>query len=112
MAFLHEKEIVLNKEDTAKILDAVKLVRGISGNALNSIADAIALTSKKTIEALNSVVSTIIPKDSVGVLSSSQSPIQQNIEINADFSGVRSADEIEKAFENMANMASQYVARR
>ena len=41
----------------------------------------------------------------------SNNPIEQNITIEADFSGVRNADEIEKAFANIQNMASQYANR-
>ena len=37
--------------------------------------------------------------------------MKQNITIEADFSGVRNADEIEKAFANIQNMASQYANR-
>ena len=110
MAFLHEKEIVLNKEDTSKILDAVKLVRGISGDALSGLAGMIAETSRKTIEALGAITQAIMPSK-IQTQDQSQQ-IQQNVEINADFSGVKSSNEIEKAFENMANMASQYIARK
>jgi hypothetical protein len=34
LAVLHEKELVLNKEDTTKILNAVEIARMIAGNAL------------------------------------------------------------------------------
>ena len=110
MAFLHEKEIVLNKEDTSKILDAVKLVRGISGDALSGLAGMIAETSRKTIEALGAITQAVMPSK-IQTQDQGQQ-IQQNVEINADFSGVKSSNEIEKAFENMANMASQYIARK
>ncbi len=110
MAFLHEKEIVLNKEDTSKILDAVKLVRGISGDALSGLAGMIAETSRRTIEALGAITQAVMPSK-IQTQDQGQQ-IQQNVEINADFSGVKSANEIEKAFENMANMASQYIARK
>ena len=110
MAFLHEKEIVLNKEDTSKILDAVKLVRGISGDALSGLAGMIAETSRRTIEALGAITQAVMPSK-IQTQDQGQQ-IQQNVEINADFSGVKSSNEIEKAFENMANMASQYIARK
>ena len=110
MAFLHEKEIVLNKEDTSKILDAVKLVRGISGDALSGLAGLIAETSRRTIEALGAITQAVMPSK-IQTQDQGQQ-IQQNVEINADFSGVKSSNEIEKAFENMANMASQYIARK
>lgn len=110
LAMLHEKELVLNKEDTANILDTVQLVRGLSSSALDGIAGTILETSRRTLKALGEMARALRP-NSQTTYSNSQS-IEQNITIEADFSGVKSADEIEKAFENMANMASQYVARK
>jgi len=44
MAILHEKELVLNKADTANILQAVNIVRGLN-EALNSIQGGYSLAS-------------------------------------------------------------------
>lgn len=80
MALLHQKEMVLNKEDTANLLKAVELVRDFSKNLIPNIS-APQATNNNT---------------------------NQNITIHADFSGVRSSSEIESAFNNLVNRAVQY----
>lgn len=80
MALLHQKEMVLNKEDTANLLKAVELVRDFSKNLIPNIS-APQATNNNT---------------------------NQNITIHADFSGVRNSSEIENAFNNLVNRAVQY----
>ena len=112
IAMLHEKEIVLNQTDTSNILDAVKLIRnGEKTNSIANIASVIIETSAKTINALSSFMNSMMPNANAISGIDSNNPIEQNITIEADFSGVRSADEIEKAFANIQNMASQYANR-
>ena len=111
MAFLHEKEIVLNKEDTKNILDTVKTVRGDkTSSSLVHITNAILETSIRTLETLRNAVGSMVSTPTIQPRQ--EENMEQVVNINADFSGVRSADEIEKAFDNMANMASQYIHRR
>lgn len=113
MALLHEKEIVLNQEDTKNILDAVKVMRSSDkSSSIANIANAILDTSIKTMNIIGSFAKSISPSNPSNISNiTNDSNIEQNITIEADFSGVRSADEIERAFENMANMASQYANR-
>ena len=112
MAFLHEKEIVLNKEDTKNILDAVKTIRGKdNGSVLSHIANAVLDTSSKTLNAMSSMISGLMSSN-ISNINNSNEKMQQTVNIEADFSGVKSAEEIERAFDNMANMASQYIHRR
>ena len=112
IAMLHEKEIVLNQTDTSNILDAVKLIRnGEKTNSIANIASVIIETSAKTINALSSFMNSMMPNANAISGIDSNNPIEQNITIEADFSGVRNADEIEKAFANIQNMASQYANR-
>ena len=80
MALLHQKEMVLNKEDTANLLKAVELVRDFTKNLTPNIS-APQATNNNT---------------------------NQNITIHADFSGVRNSSEIENAFNNLVNRAVQY----
>lgn len=80
MALLHQKEMVLNKEDTANLLKAVELVRDFS-KSLTPNVSAPQATNNNT---------------------------NQNITIHADFSGVRNSSEIENAFNNLVNRAVQY----
>ena len=109
---LHEKEIVLNQTDTSNILDAVKLIRnGEKTNSIANITKAIMETSTKTISALTNIVNSMMPNsNAISPISHSEN-FEQVVNIEADFSGVRTADEIEKAFANMENMASQYANR-
>ena len=112
IAMLHEKEIVLNKQDTSNILEAVKLMRKDNkSNSIANIASVIIETSAKTINALSSFMNSMMPNANAISGIDSNNPIEQNITIEADFSGVRNADEIEKAFANIQNMASQYANR-
>ena len=112
IAMLHEKEIVLNQTDTSNILDAVKLIRSSEKtNSIANITKAIMETSAKTISALTNIVNSMMPNsNAISPISHSEN-FEQVVNINADFSGVRTADEIEKAFANMENMASQYANR-
>lgn len=112
IAMLHEKEIVLNQTDTSNILDAVKLIRSSEKtNSIANITKAIMETSAKTISALTNIVNSMMPNsNAISPISHSEN-FEQVVNIEADFSGVRTADEIEKAFANMENMASQYANR-
>lgn len=85
MAVLHQKELVLNASDTENMLKAVELVRELK----TSLFSASGLNMNKPEETVN-----------------------QNITIQADFSGVQSSSEIEKAFNNLINQAQQYANQR
>ncbi|MGE5638421.1 MAG: hypothetical protein ACM3WQ_06915, partial [Chloroflexota bacterium] len=89
LAVLHEKELVLNSNDTQNILDAVQIVRDYS-----------------------SMVRGMTGGSTVSVGGAGDQTVQQTVQINADFSGVKSHGEIEKAFQNLANRASQYAFRK
>lgn len=95
MAILHEKELILNKSDTANILQAVDIVRTFS-------SDLAALQSAMNRTSLNN-----IPSNTTG-----SSALEQNVKIEANFPNVTNANEIEAAFNNLINMASQRVMRK
>jgi len=88
LAMLHEKELVLNKADTKNILDAVQIVRDYASLIKDLVGGG------------------------VGNLDSVGGDIKQSVSINADFSGVKSSSEIEKAFENLGNRAAQFAKRK
>ena len=94
MAMLHEKELVLNKEDTENFLSATNILREISemldNNALIASLGAINLQAMT----LNS------PADQV---------LQQEVTIHADFPNVTDHNEIEIAIDNLINAASQHA---
>lgn len=93
LAFLHQKELVLNETDTANILNAVNIIRamteGLKSNALNSVLS--------NISSLN------------GTNSQSPQDLEQNIHIDANFPNVKDASEIEQAILSLADQATQYI---
>ena len=93
LAMLHEKELVLNKVDTANILKAVDLVRSLESSMLNSMGQwqAGALASSAAWELAQDMV------------------IEQNVHIEANFPNVSVKKEIEEAFEDIINLAAQYA---
>lgn len=93
LAMLHEKELVLNKTDTAKILSAVELVRNI--DLFNS-------SLLDTIEAFMG--------QSFGVDMMRDQPsgtLEQIVQIEANFPNVQDKNEIEEAFNELINLATQ-----
>ena len=99
MAMLHEKELVLNKEDTKNMLNAVSIVRNMSG-LLNSLNGSM-LARVNAMQA--------IPSLSYAGGSSGGGDIKQDIVINASFPDATNRDEISAAFENLLGRAAQYV---
>ena len=90
MAMLHEKEIVLNKEDTANILDAVSIVRNLS--SLISIMSSCMTGSLSSYSTLPNI---------------GNRTVDQNVHIEATFPNVTDSSEIEDALNNLVNIASQ-----
>lgn len=91
MAVLHQKELVLNASDTENFLQGVNVLREISAvldkNAL--VAATANLASLRT--------------------SFEKQPLEQNVQIHAEFPNVQDHNEIEIAIRNLTNAASQYV---
>ena len=92
LAFLHEKELVLNQQDTANILAAVNAVRMITGS-LNGLATG----------EIGSLIN-----NATGLLGGidTNNTLDQNVHIEANFPNVTQHTEIEQAFNNLVNMAS------
>lgn len=106
LAFLHQKELVLNQSDTENILAAVQAVRTIGTDLFKSIEKsldgnaiaAMALMGQK----LNPVATTPI-----------QDSIEQTVHIDkVEFPNVTSRTEIEEAFISLTNDAAQWVRRK
>lgn len=95
VAMLHEKELVLNKQDTSNLLAAVGMIRDISKIIdLNAYA-----SSYGNITSMPNVV------DNTGIL-------EQQVHITAEFPNATDKDEILSAFDDIINLASQYANRR
>ena len=106
LAFLHQKELVLNQSDTENILAAVQAVRTIGTDLFKSIEKsldgnaiaAMALMGQK----LNPVATTLI-----------QDSIEQTVHIDkVEFPNVTSRTEIEEAFISLTNDAAQWARRK
>ena len=94
LAILHEKELVLNKDDTTNFLTATQMLREIS-----QMLDNNALVA--SLGAINLHAMTIgTPADQV---------LQQEVTIHADFPNVTDHNEIEIAIDNLINAASQHA---
>lgn len=106
LAFLHEKELVLNQEDTANILAAVHAVRDFGPNLLESIEKAL---DNNTIAAMafmgaKLTTSMVTPQSDV---------LEQTVHIDkVEFPNVTSRTEIEEAFISLTNDAAQWARRR
>ena len=95
LALLHEKELVLNKADTSNILDAVKISRGVD----DKISDMIAFTNNSLRDLLSYIKLPTFETQ----------PIEQTVQIQAEFPGVTDQYEIQEALSNLSNDASQYL---
>ena len=96
IAMLHEKELVLNKEDTENILQSVNLVRQIS-DWISGRVNAMQYGSMLSAFGL--------PGDNKNVL-------EQMVTIHAEFPNANNRAEIEAAFDNLVNRAAQYAYRK
>lgn len=96
LAMLHEKELVLNADDTKNMFSIIDAVR--------DIVKSIDLNANTGGFGLGNLISAMIP--------SSESNLNQNVEIKAEFPNVTDRGEIEAAFDNLINKASQYANRK
>ena len=107
LAFLHEKELILNKQDTANILSAVSAVRTLGPELFaqierlldNSAGASAALMADR----LSSGPSVTVDGGTV----------EQLVRIeHVEFPNVTSSDEISDAFASLVNDAAQWAQRR
>ena len=92
IAMLHEKEMVLNKSDTANLLDTVSIVRNLVNN----------LQLPKLLD--------MVQPNSIQKINNSRT-VQQNITISADFPAAKDRNEIELALTGLMEKASQFAFR-
>ena len=96
LALLHQKELVLNAQDTPNILDAVGIVR--------DIAKAI------DINALSAMVNGGLTAATFS--NGKEEVLEQNVHITAEFPNATDKHEILEAFDNVINLAAQYANRK
>ena len=97
IAMLHQKEIVLNAHDTENFLTAIGIVRDISDQIEKN---AIAMQYQNQFAAYR------------GNINTSGDTLQQEVHITAEFPNATNHSEIEEAFRNLTNLASQYANRK
>ena len=100
VAMLHEKELVLNKADTKNMLDTVNIVRQL-GSSLYTIKDTLGAKLTKYSDTMNNNA------NSMAIDKTLTQKLDQNVKIEANFPNVKNANEIETAFNNLVNLASQ-----
>ena len=95
-AMLHEKELVLNKDDTKNFLDALNISREV----INSMIE---MNARQSSLALGDLMPMSV-QDTSQIL-------EQSVTIQAEFPNATDHNEIEEAFSNLINTASQYANR-
>ena len=100
LAFLHSKELVLNKEDTENVLGAVQILRNINNAIGSSVLQQAAQLSGNLAAA------------KVGNANGFTDTLEQNVHIEAVFPNVTKSQEIENALNNLVNTASQRSLRK
>ena len=95
LAILHQKELVLNAADTANFLASMEIMRSIA-NQIDLRAAAMA--SSNGLPTLN--------------YQGAAQTLQQEVHIQAEFPNATNHQEIEEAFGNLVNMATQYANRK
>lgn len=94
LAFLHQKELVLNADDTENMLASIQLVRQIA----------------KQLDFNSQQISTL--SSSGFTVNSQDGTLEQNVKIEASFPNATDRYEIQEAFNTLVNVASQYANRK
>ena len=96
VAMLHQKEIVLNAQDTENFLAAINIVRDIA-----SMIDLQAAAQRSTLSMISSAS-----------VNPTTQTLQQEVTIHAEFPNATQRTEIEAAFDTLLNRASQFANRK
>lgn len=96
LAILHEKELVLNKQDTANMLEMIQMVREMQQNEL-----------KMRMTQLNNEIQDIVKQNAQVEKIQSKDDLKQSVEMNVNFPNVNSKKEIEQALTELVNLAAQ-----
>ena len=95
LALLHQKELVLNADDTPNLLKAVSIMRNITDSIGSNILAQMAGVKAPT-----------------GQVAASTDTIEQIVQIDANFPNVQSSDEIKTAINDLVSRAAQRVHRK
>ena len=97
LAMLHQKELVLNANDTSNMLSAITILRDITANLGATLLNKMAAISAGNPSSIGQGLTT--------------AGMEQNVIINAEFPNATSSKEIEDALNNLVNRASQYITK-
>lgn len=107
LAFLHEKELVLNQEDTKNILSAVSAMRALGPEFIASIESAL---DNNALSAKGLMASRLCNNTQV---TPANDTIEQRVTIeHVEFPNVTSSDEIQDALRSLVDDAAQWANRR
>lgn len=95
LAVLHEKELVLNQQDTSNLLTTMAFLKDIVS----------------MIDSQASMASIFNMSATTGVATNNET-LEQTVTIHAEFPNATNHSEIEEAFNNLVNRASQYANRK
>lgn len=98
LALLHQKELVLNAHDTENMLKTIEYIR-----EMNRAIEINAMSFSRGLDSMIQGGGRIHTRDDI---------LQQEVTIHAEFPNVQDRHEIEDAFENLINRASQYANRK
>ena len=104
LAVLHEKELVLNADDTSNFLSAINTIRTLSSSVGGSIQDAVLKAVANTALSLGSIKANGV----MGNIANNNSSTDNVFNITAEFPNANSVDDIREAILSLPNIASQY----
>ena len=100
---LSKPELVLNADDTQNMLKMVNILHNLSPEMLSALHGTINGSAYTMLAGLGAM--------SAHSINSTNSELNQNVEIHADFPNVTDKNEIVEAFDNLVNLATQYANR-
>lgn len=104
LAVLHQKELVLNQEDTKNMLAAVQSIRELAPSIIAEMRARISGTAAASQSLFGSRYSGMR-----SAFDRKATELAQSVQINADFPGVRDAIEIKEALESLVQTSAQRI---
>lgn len=104
LAVLHQKELVLNQEDTKNVLAAVQSIRELAPSMIAEMRARISGAAAASQSLFGSRYSGMR-----SVFDRKATELAQSVQINADFPGVRDAIEIKEALESLVQTSAQRI---
>lgn len=104
IAVLHQKELVLNQEDTKNMLAAVQSIRELAPSMIAEMRARISGTAAASQSLFGSRYSGMR-----SAFDRKATELTQSVQINADFPGVRDAIEIKEALESLVQTSAQRI---